>query len=195
VRWQAGNKMALEATFRELQVSFQRLHDALNTLQVGFGDKPLQDEAALADGLENAVLDLMGILQEARKAALKARAAVGPPVDLDRAWRALTICQERFHDIERQFSASLVSYEKLRELARLGSERGGEWLPWAGSIKQSIEECRQPLEEGSRALARCWQEIAEHAGATSVSVRTTNIGQRIVAKPSEANDMGYERIT
>jgi hypothetical protein len=187
--------VALEATFRELQVSLHKLHDALNGLQVGLGDKPLHDEAALADGLENAVLDAVGVLQEARKAALNARTAVGPPVDLDRAWRALTICQERFHTIEKQFSEDLVSYEKLRELDRLGTKRGGEWLPWAGNAKQSIEECRPPLEEVSRAVARCWQEIAEHAGATSVSVRTTNIGQRIVAKPSEANDVGYERIT
>jgi hypothetical protein len=187
--------VALEATFRELQVSLHKLHDALNALQVGLGDKPLDDEAALADGLENTVLDAMGVLQEARKAAFHARTAIGPPVDLDRAWRALTVCQERFHDIEQQFSADLVSYEKLRGLARLGSERGGEWLPWAGSTKQSIEECRPPLEEVSRTVARCWQEIAEHSGATSVSVRTTNIGQRIVGKPAEATDVGYERIT
>jgi hypothetical protein len=187
--------VALEATFRELQVSLHKLHDALNTLQVGLGDKPLNDEAALADGLENTVLDAMGVLQEARKAALNARTAVGPPVDLDRAWRALTICQERFHDIEQQFANDLVSYDKLRELARLGNSRGGEWLSWAGSTKRSIEECRPPMEEVSRNVARCWQEIAEHGGATSVSVRTTNIGQRIVAKPSEANDVAYERIT
>jgi hypothetical protein len=182
--------VALEPTFRELQVSLHKLHDALNTLQVGLGDKPLHDEAALADGLENSVLDMMGTLQEARKAALSARTAVGPPVDLDRAWRALTICQERFHDIEKQFSENLVSYEKLRDLARLGSERGGEWLQWAGSTKQSIQECRPPMEEVSHTLARCWREIAEHAGATSISVRTTNVGQRIVAK--EGNDEGYE---
>lgn len=187
--------MALEATFRDLQASLHKLHDALNGLQVGLGDKPLNDEAALADGLENAVLDAMGVLQEARKAALNARTAVGSPVDLDRAWRALTVCQERFHQIEKQFSESLVSYEKLRDLARLGSERGGEWLSWAGSTKRSIEECRFPLEEVSHAVARCWQEIAEHAGATSVSVRTTNIGQRIAPRSAEANGVGYERIT
>ena len=118
--------MALEATFRELSISLHKLHDALNGLQVGLGDKPLDGEAALADGLENAVLDAIGVLQEARKAALSARAAVGAPVDLDRAWRALTICQERFHTIETQFSTNLSAYEKLRELDRLGRERGGE---------------------------------------------------------------------
>jgi hypothetical protein len=187
--------VALEATFRELSISLHKLHDALNGLQVGIGDKPLNGEAALADGLENAVLDAIGVLQEARKAAVNARSAVSSPVNLDRAWRSLTICQERFHSIEKQFSESFVSYEKLRELARLGSERGGEWLPWAGSTKQSIEECRPPMEEVSRALARCWQEVAEHGGATSVSVRTTNIGQRIAARPAEERDVGYERIT
>jgi len=187
--------VALEATFRELQVSLQKLHDALNALQVGLGDKPVNDEAALADDLENTVLDALGVLQEARKAALNARTAVGPPVDLDRAWRALTTCQERFHNIEKQFSESLVSYEKLRALARLGSQRGGEWQSWAGSIKGSVEECRLPLEEARRSVANCWLEIAEHTGANSISVHTTNIAQKIMATPSEAKDTKYERIT
>ncbi|HEX8814084.1 MAG TPA: hypothetical protein VF753_01155 [Terriglobales bacterium] len=189
--------MALEATFRELQVKMHKLHDALDALQVAFGDKPVHDEAALADSLENKVLDMMGVLQEARKAALNARAAVGSPVDLERAWRALRNCQDRFHDIEKQFSADLAAYDKLRELDRLGSNRGGEWLSWAGSAKQNIEECRPPLEEVSRALAYCWQEIAEHAGATSISVRTSNVsvGQRIVPGAMEPADLGHERIT
>lgn len=185
--------MALEATFRGLSISLHHLHDAMNELQVTLGDKP-DDESALADGLETTVLDLMGILHEARRSALNARRALGHPPDLDRARRSLTLCQERFHRIEQQFASDLVSYEKLKELARLGNERRA-WLPWANTVKQGIEQCRPRLEEVSRTLAHCWQEIAEHAGATSVSVRTTNIGQRIVAKPSEGNDVAYERIT
>jgi len=186
--------VALEATFRSLSVCLHHLHDALNALQVTLGDKPLDDESALADGVETVVLDLMGILHEARKAALKARKAVDHPADLDRARLALTTCQERFHRIEQQFASDLVSYEKLKELARLGNERR-VWLAWCATIKQGIEECRQPLAQTSTALASCWQELAEHAGATSVSVRTTNIGQRIVARPLDASGLGYERIT
>jgi hypothetical protein len=185
--------VALEATFRGLCVCLHQLHDALNELQVSLGDKP-DDESALADGLETAVLDVMGILHEARRGALNARKALGHPPDLDRARRALTLCQERFHRVEQQFASDLVSYEKLTELARLSNERRA-WLPWTSTVKQGIEQCRRPLAEVSRTLARCWLEIAEHAGATSVSVRTTNIGQRIVAKPSEGNDVGYERVT
>jgi hypothetical protein len=186
--------VALEATFRDLSVSLHHLHDALNALQITLGDKPPNDESAVADGLEAAVLDLMGTLHEVRKAALKGKKAVGHPGGLDSARRAITLCQERFHRIEQQFASDLVSYEKLKKLARLGMERR-PWLPWSIAVKQGVEQCRQPLEEVSCTVARCWQEIAEHAGVTSVSVCTTSIGQKIVARHSETDGVENNRIT
>lgn len=168
--------MALEATFRGLSVCLHHLYDALNELQVTLGDKPT-DESALADGFETAVLDMMGILHEGRRSALNARKAVGHPLDTDRARRALTVCQQRFHQIERQFASDLVSYEKLKELARLGNERRG-WLPWSNTVKLGIEQCRQPLSETSAALADCWQELAERLGMLSISVQATSVGQQ-----------------
>jgi hypothetical protein len=187
--------MALEATFRDLSVCLHQLHDALNGLQVTVGDKPPDDEAALADGTESVVLDMTGTLHEARRAAINARRAVGHPVDLDRARRALAICQERFHRIEQQFAADLVSYEKLKELARLGNERRREWLPWANSVKQGIEQVRQPLEAVSLALARCWQELAERLGTMSISMQATNVGQQIKMPASVAADLETEGVT
>ena len=145
--------MALEATFRDLPVYLRHLHDALNALQVTLGDKPPRDESAIADGLETAVLDMMGTLHETRKAALKAKKAAGHPRDLEQARRAITRCQESFHRIEQQFASDLVSYEKLKSLARLGTERRA-WLPWSSAVKQGIEQCRQPLEEVNRTVAR-----------------------------------------
>ena len=62
--------MALEATFRELSVSLHRLHDGLNALHLTMGDTPHDNESALADGLENAVLDMIGTLHEARTSAV-----------------------------------------------------------------------------------------------------------------------------
>lgn len=186
--------MALEATFRDLSVCLHRLHDALNALQVTLGDTPADDESALADGVENSVLAMMGTLHEARRAALNARRAVGHPVDLDRARRSLTLCQQRFHQIEQQFASDLVSYEKLKELARFGNERRS-WLPWASAAKQGIEQCRPPLEQTSAALARCWQELAERAGTTSISVRNAIVGQKIVARDIRAKDEIAERAT
>jgi hypothetical protein len=186
--------VALEATFRDLSVCLHHLHDALNALQVTLGDKPPDDESALADGVETVVLDLMGTLHEARRAALNARRAVGHPKDLDRARRSLTLCQERFHRIEQRFASELVSYEKLKELARFGNERRA-WLPWASTVKRGIEQCRSPLEQTSAALARCWQELAERAGTTSISVRNAIVGQKIVARDIRAKDEMAERVT
>ncbi len=184
--------MALEKTFRDLSVCLHHLHDALNALQVTLGDKPPDDESALADGVETVVLDLMGTLHEARKAALNGKKAVGRPVDLDRARRALTSCQERFHRIEQQFASDLVSYEKLKELARLGKQRR-PWLAWSRTAKQGIDQCRPPLEQTSKALAACWQELVEHSGTTSISV--TNTGQRIIARGPLSDEMVRERMT
>lgn len=183
--------MALEVTFRNLSVSVDMLHDALNTLHVMLGDKPVGPELAVIDGLENALLDTLGELHEARKAALDARKAVGPQTDLDHARRALTICQQKFHRIEQQFS-SLVSYEKLRELVRLG-EKGNEWRSWINSTRHDIEQCRQPMECTSKALADCWQELAERLGMVNLSVHT--IGQQINMQESSAKTMEPEGMT
>jgi hypothetical protein len=186
--------VALEATFRGLSVCLHHLHDALNELQVTLGDKPVDDESALADGVETAVLDMMGKLHEAREGALKARKAVGHPVDLDQARRALTVCQDRFQRIEQQFASDLVSYERLKELERLGNERRA-WLPWSKTVKQGIEQCREPLAQTSAALALCWQELAERLGTMSISMQATNVGQQIKMPRSRAEDLETEGVT
>ncbi|PYV31079.1 MAG: hypothetical protein DMG22_18240 [Acidobacteria bacterium] len=187
--------MPIERTFQDLSTQLRKLHDTFLALRLTVvEDKPLKGDAALVDQLEDSILDQMGLLDEGRKAAEGALKAVGHPLDLSRARLALTICQERFHGIEQQFTADLVSYEKLKDLASLGA-RGGEWRMWANSVKQGIEQCRQPLDDASKALAACWQEIAERVGMTSISVQATNIGQKIVTEAAEAKDMVGEGIT
>ena len=188
--------MALEATFRELSIQLRKLSDTLLALRLTVGeDKPLKGEAALVDSLEDAILDLMGLLDECLKAARAAQKAVGYPLDLDAARRALAKLQGSFHRIEQQFSADLVSYEKLTDLANLGNERRGEWIPWTGSVKHGLEQCRQPLDGASKALAACWQEIAERVGMTSISVQATNIGQKVVTQPSEVEEHAQNRAS
>jgi hypothetical protein len=186
--------MALEATFRQLNRQLKKLQDNLVALRLTVSeDKPLNGESALADQLEDSVLDAMGFLEECLKESGLALKAARYPVDLDRARCALTVCQERFHQAERRFAAELVSYEKLRDLASLGGKRGGAWFSWGNTVKHGLEQCRSPMEAVSSALAGCWQEIAERVGTTSVSVRTTNIGQKIVARSSELEDRGLSK--
>jgi len=179
--------MALEATFRELFSELRKLHDTLVAVRLTVvEDKPLRSESALVDRLEDTILDMMGSLDEALKAARAAQKAVSGATDLNGTRRALVVCQERFHRIERQFADDLVSYETLKDLASLGSERRGEWLAWAGSVRDGVEQCREPMDGISRSLARCWQEIAERVGTTSISVETSNIGQKIITRRGES---------
>jgi len=188
--------VALEAVFRELFSELRKLQDMLVAVRLTVvEDKPIKGEAALVDHMEDTILDIMGSLDEGLKAARSAQKAVGHPTDLNGARRALTICQERFHRIEQQFAADLISYEKLKDLASLGSERRGEWIPWANSVKQGIEQCRYPLDGVSKALAACWQEIAERVGTTSISVQATNIGQKIVSRVEDGVELAHDGIT
>jgi len=184
--------MALEATFRALFIQTRKLCDTLNAVLLTVGDQPQNRGAMLADELENSVLDILGLAEDARSAARIAEKAVAHPMDLERARRALAKCQESFHRVEEQYAIELVSYEKLANLTTLGSDRGGEWKPWAGSMKDAIEQGRQPLAEASKALA-CWQELVERSGGTSISVMNT--GQKIIARNGLKEELIRERMT
>jgi hypothetical protein len=187
--------MALETTFRELSAQLQRLHDAILALQVTVGDRPEDDGSALADGLENTLLDVMGDLHEARTWVSSAQRAAGHPLDLDGVRRALSGCQDAYLHIGDRFATELVSAERAKAMTRLGNVRRGEWKAWVNSIKHGVEQCQLPLREMSKALVLCWQELTEHSGAARVSVHTTNVGQRIISRSAKPDTVQYEPIT
>lgn len=181
--------MALEKTFRDLSRQLRMLRDRLDELRVTVvEDRPRKNDAALVDDLEYAVEDVLGWLNEAVENSAKAERAVAHPVDLEQARQSLSHCQELFHRVDQAFSANLVSYERMKDLAGFAGERRGEWPAWVSSVKQGIEQCPPPLEHSRKALAECWQEIAEKAGTTSISVRTTNIGQKIARVKEPENE-------
>lgn len=185
--------MALEAVFRALVVQLRKLGDDLNVLQLTLGDRPPKSESALVDHFDNAVLDMAGHLHEAIQSACEALTAVGHPIDLDRARRALTACQTSFHGIEQQYSTEIFSYEKLKDLAELGAKRPREWASWTHTMKEGIEHCRYSLAGTSEALVGCWQELAEHLGRMSISVQATNVGQQIASPELIAKGEGEKR--
>jgi hypothetical protein len=184
----------LEATFRRMWVCLHNLHETLNHFHVSVGFKPPNDEAAVADDMAENSLELIGILHEARRAAVQAHQAVANQPDLDRARRALASCEGRFHRLEKKFPVLLASFDKLTEMVTLGQERP-EWIPWVDNTRQGIEDCREPLDAVRVALAACWQELAERAGMTSVSVRNAIVGQKIVARDVRAEEEMAERVT
>jgi hypothetical protein len=174
--------MPLEKTFREHSTGLRRLRERVRELRVTVvEDRPARNDAAIVDNFEYAVEDLTGWVDEALAAAKEAEEAVGEQVDLNLARRALTTCQERFRRIEKVFSGNLASYEKIKDLTSFGGERRGEWPSWAATVKVGIEHCVKPIDEIRNSFSLCWQDLAERAGGTNVSVRSTNIGQQIAA--------------
>jgi response regulator RpfG family c-di-GMP phosphodiesterase len=174
--------MGLEKTIRTFSSELHRLQDRLQELRLTVvEDRPARNDAVIVDNLEYAVEDLLGWVKESLHSVKRAEQAVDHPVDMDQARQALTSCQERIQRMEKVFSENLVSYERMKDLSTFGSERRGEWPSWVTSVKQGIEHCKHPLDNARMRMAECWQEIAERVGMTSISVRTTNIGQKITA--------------
>jgi hypothetical protein len=174
--------MGLEKTFREFSGELHRLRDRLRELRLTVvEDRPARNDAVVVDNLEYAVEDLLGWVGEGLSFAKAAERGVGHPPDLDQARRQLAECQERLQRMDRVFSENLVSYERMKDLSSFGSERRGEWPSWVATVKKGIEHCRLPLENSRARLAECWQDMAERAGTTSISVRATAIGQKIAA--------------
>jgi hypothetical protein len=169
--------MAIEAAFRDLTIGLLALRESLVDLRTTVvEDKPLQGDVVLVEVFGDAADDMIGWMDEALIAADEAQQAVTAHVDINRARRALAICHERQQRVARQFSFDLVGYDRIAELTRFGYTRGGEWRGWAQSVRTALEACREPIYEVSQALFRCWQEIAERAGMTSLSVCASGIG-------------------
>lgn len=188
--------MPLEKAFYELSVQLRRLRDTfLGVRLTVVEDKPLRDEVVLVDRFGDAVEDVLGWVEEALTATAEAEQAVGNAPDMHRARRALTTCQERFNRLAQQFSSELISYEPIDELTRFGRRRGGEWRRWANTVRESLDQCRQSIQDVNQALFLCWQELAEHLGTASVSVQNTTIGQQISAPELAGKDLVREGIT
>ena len=160
-----SSRTALEAKFTELSSQLRRLSDALAVVRLTASeDRPRQGDSAIADQLEDATLDLMGLLHQAQEAIRAAQRHKGDRIDSSHAKRALNTCQGCIQKIEKQFWADLSSHERLNALAQLGTERRGEWIPWTAAVNQAIEQCRQPLGGVGESLAACWQSLSSRLG-------------------------------
>ena len=172
--------MALQKSFQALCGQLRELQEVLEAVNTTVEeDRPRRKDVVVASSLADAILAVRGLLEESRVAADEACDAIGPSPDLDRARRALTTCQERFHRFAAEFSHDLVSYDRMADLASVARERGRDWASWVEVVHQGLAQCQAFVEEGREALFLCWQDLTERLSATSVSVHTTNIGQQL----------------
>lgn len=171
--------MALETSFKDLCVELAALCEAFGGFRVAVQDKPLKGDSVLVDLFGDAADDLLGWATEAANIALEGQQAAAYPADIERARWSLVGSQKSLNMIADKLWSDLLTYERISEIVRFGRERRGEWLVWSGSIKSALDACREPLHNVNQSLFLCWQEITEHMGTTSVSVKTTSVGQQI----------------
>jgi hypothetical protein len=188
--------MTIEQTFRDLLCQLRELQETLDALgRTVDEDKPTKGDVVVASILSDAVLAGCGFLEEARQAAEEAHRAVIDSWDVDGARRALIRCQKRFHCFAAHFASALGSYDRIDDLRSVGKERGQDWLNWATVVTQTLEQCRELLEEARNAHFLCWQDLTERMSMTSVSVRTTNIGQQFSARESIEETPAQNKVT
>jgi hypothetical protein len=172
--------MALDAAVGNLMKRLEELGEAVAMLQwAAVEDRPRKGDSVLVDIIGGISDDLLALAREARQCATESRKALGPPPDLDRVRRLVTTCQERFNILSQRYFSELSAYERIAELKQLARERRGGWPAWSTEVTRSIERCREPLHEANQALFLCWQELAERAGATNISVRAVGVGTRV----------------
>lgn len=186
--------MALDITFRELFTQLKKLRETLDPLRCLLPEDPLNLEVALVQHLRDSVNNVDGWLDDCLVELQDARRALGHS-DLNRPRQALAKCQKSFDEAENTFSSELLSYEKLREIVGLGERRKGIWRIWSQNVRRDLDTCRYELDLTRKALIACWQELAEHAGTTNISVQTTSIGQQITAGRSELGELETEGVT
>ena len=174
--------MGLEASFNDLGTELEGMKTALIELHATVTKfmpncKPRNTAPYLLEQIGRTALDLRGLVEEALDDSREIQQTIGELPNLNRTSRALASCQQRFNQKEQHFWSVLLAYEQRSDLTSLRHKRGGAWHPWAKTVLGALGDCRQHLYELDQAFCRCWQELAERAGSTCVSVQTTSSGQ------------------
>lgn len=178
--------MTLATAFSDLHEQLNALHKLLRELHTTVAeDKPLRGDVVLVERLSNAADDVCGLLDEALAAVKEGRQAVEGQTDLDGAQRKLTTSSGRFSLLLLTFSSDMFSYDRLLALNNVGRERGGEWRAWAGVVGKTLDRLQQNMYKVNQAIYQCWQELAERNGATSISVQTSNVGQKYMTSDTQ----------
>lgn len=187
--------MALEKALTQLSDQLESLRASLEALSYPFlVDKSRSEDVALSGYSGDAVTDVMDWLREAIPAASRAREAAKHPLDLGGVRSALVTCQEKLSELAKRFRDKLMSFENIEALSVL-KRRDDQWRKWAETVATGLQETQELLGQVSETMLLCWQELAERAGMANISVKATNIGQKIVTKAAEAEDRVGEGVT
>lgn len=170
-----------------LRKSFQNLAEQLECLRLTTEEllqwaitqgKPIEEDHALVGKYYEDTIGLTSLTEEAIAATAEGQQAVAEQIDLARARRVLITCQERVNQLTQAFFSKMVSFEALADLESLAREQS-KWEQWVLGVKVALKRCRDPIAEVNQALFELWQELTEHAGASSVSVQAISSGNQL----------------
>jgi hypothetical protein len=177
--------MALRKTLAMLRVQLDEALSVVSELQVTVKDEP-SNGSAVTDPFAYGADDIHGLLSEAR-ATVDAVLRTEQSSDLERTAAALGTGNELCLDVAERLDG-LLAFDRLAALRRYGRERNGPWRAWTASVQEALEACRAPLAALQRTLLEAWQEMADRAVTTSVSVQTTNVGQQLTVPAEYATE-------
>jgi hypothetical protein len=178
--------MTLGTSLDRLWERLHELRDVVLELSSILNDRPPTIAPKLVDDLVEVVEDVQARIEHAISPVGAALTSPDGAGDLDRVRRELGGCQDEYVEAIRGFVFEIDGRERRHWLRSLASERPGEWSAWVSAVDESIDRCRRPLFEASRALGLGWEELAWQAGSPLVSVHTTGIGQLAMPAPEEA---------
>jgi hypothetical protein len=186
--------VALEAAFADLTRQLTGLQEVFDSLALTTGtDRSKGAVPLLVDNLHDLVVKFQGELKKLRAEASRAENAASPTLNLVHVRRHLSSSQSTFHDLLESMCQELLAYDCLLELDELGRGSGTQWRKWTDAAQSGLEPLPLQLQIVLRCYFRCWQEIAERAGANSVSVEAT--GQRIVVGSDALKQVETREVT
>jgi hypothetical protein len=178
--------MALRRTLATLRVQLDEALSVVSELQVTVKDEP-SNGSAVTDPFAYGADDMHGLLSEARATVDAVLRTEQQTSDLDRTSAAVGTCNELCLEVAEKLDG-LLAFDRIAALRRYGRERNGPWRTWTASLQEALEACRAPLTTLERTLLEAWQEIADRAVTTSVSVQTTNVGQQLTVPAEYATE-------
>ena len=166
-----------------LKSSFQDLAEKLDRLRATFEEllqwaitqgKPEHEDHVLVNRYDDATNDLIGLIEEAIAAVQLGLQAVEGAASVGKARNALIVCQAAINKVSKRYFSEMVSFEALKALDSLAKERRKHWPQWVSGVNDALDQCRAPIEEVSRALFECWQEVSEPINLISIGMTATS---------------------
>jgi hypothetical protein len=122
------------------------------------------------------ITELEGKVASALKSCEKCRRRRTTAAD---ACRTFAVCQQHYNSLIARYVGQFMQFEAVQRLRRFGRQGHGNWRPWADNVEKALIRLRTPLLALGRALTKCWQEVADRVGESTVSVRAMNVGQEV----------------